>query len=93
VFEGLRGIFFWEIIDCDPEGDESGIIWEVIDDVGADFSFPALYAFPAGHGKNCLTLPFGLDAGLDGEGEKAEFLEPPTNPNPSLEKPVISTPS
>jgi muramoyltetrapeptide carboxypeptidase len=79
IFEGLQGILFGEFIDCDLEDRGSDIIWEVIDDALADFSFPVLYDFPAGHGKDCLTLPLGLDAALDGDGGKALFLETPTD--------------
>ncbi len=79
IFEGLQGILFGDMVDCDLEDQGSGIIWKAIDDALADLSFPVLYDFPAGHGKDCLTLPLGLVAALDGEGGKAVFLEPPTD--------------
>ncbi len=82
LFEGLQGIVFGEMVGCDSEEQGPGLIWKAIDDALAGFSFPILYDFPAGHGKDCLTLPFGLEATLDGEGGWAIFLEPTTDPSP-----------
>ncbi len=72
-FKGIRGIVFGEMVNCQSSGKAGGSFKEILRDLFADSSFPILTNFPAGHGREMLTLPMGVGARLDTEAKSLEF--------------------
>ncbi len=61
-FEGLRGIAFGHLRDCD--GHPPGLLAQVLRDLFRDAPFPVATGVQAGHGALNLTLPLGRPAAL-----------------------------
>jgi len=76
-FDGVRGVIFGEMLNCQfPEG-ESRDLQSIIGEVLSDFQFPILYGLPSGHtSSGALTLPFGIHVRLNAEEGFLELLEP-----------------
>ncbi|HAX46445.1 MAG TPA: LD-carboxypeptidase, partial [Nitrospina sp.] len=72
-FKGIRGVVFGEMVNCQPSKKAGGSFKEILRDVFADSSFPILTNFPAGHGREMLTLPMGVEARLDTKSKSLEF--------------------
>jgi muramoyltetrapeptide carboxypeptidase len=82
-FEGVQGIIFGEMMDCQQSPDQEytlmGVVCRVVGDVGV----PVVYGLSSGHvrGKN-ITLPLGIRARLKAGVDKVSlnFLEAATVP-------------
>ena len=62
TFAGVRGVIFGHIEPMSADRDHPYGVVDVIADVLGDLNIPILYGFPAGHGPQPLTLPFGVEA-------------------------------
>jgi muramoyltetrapeptide carboxypeptidase len=59
--KGIAGLIAGEFLDC---GDPSAID-RLLMALASDLNIPLITGFPAGHGRNNLTLPLGMPAQLD----------------------------
>jgi muramoyltetrapeptide carboxypeptidase len=77
-FEGVRGIVLGEFPDSDPSVPGAPTVREVCSRILRPLGVPIVFATPVGHTpRPMLTLPLGIKARLDAEGEGTlEFLEP-----------------
>jgi muramoyltetrapeptide carboxypeptidase len=71
----LAGVIFGEMPGCFEDMDEPSLLFSVIDDIFADYTYPVGFGLPAGHGKDNLTLPFGVRVRLDTGSHKLTLLE------------------
>jgi muramoyltetrapeptide carboxypeptidase len=77
-FEGVRGIVLGEFPDGEPTVAGSPTIREVCARVLRPLGVPIVFGAPVGHTLwPMLTIPLGIRATLDADGEGTlEFLEP-----------------
>ncbi|HEX4544906.1 MAG TPA: LD-carboxypeptidase [Candidatus Acidoferrum sp.] len=77
-FEGVRGIVLGEFPEGDPSVAGGPTVREVCSRILRPLGVPIVFAAPVGHTpRPVLTLPLGIRARLDAEGEGTlEFLEP-----------------
>jgi muramoyltetrapeptide carboxypeptidase len=73
-FEGLAGLILGDFIDCGARGD----IIQIFSDLFQDSEIPILAGFESGHGKQNITLPFGVEATLNADSHRLSFLQPAT---------------
>jgi muramoyltetrapeptide carboxypeptidase len=73
-FEGLGGLILGDFIDCGATED----IFKIFSDLFQDSSIPILAGFESGHGKQNITLPFGIEATLDADSHRLSYLQPAT---------------
>jgi muramoyltetrapeptide carboxypeptidase len=73
-FQGLAGLIIGDFIDCGATED----IIKIFSDLFQDFAIPILAGFESGHGKQNITLPFGVEATLDADSHRLTYLEPAT---------------
>lgn len=73
-FEGLAGIVLGDFIDCGASED----IIKIFSDLFQDSVIPILAGFECGHGKQNITLPFGIEATLDADSHRLSYLHPAT---------------
>ena len=73
-FQHLAGLILGDFVDC---GERREIL-QIFTDAFANTSIPILTGIEAGHRKQNLTLPFGLEAILDADNHKLSFLQPAT---------------
>jgi muramoyltetrapeptide carboxypeptidase len=67
--EGVRGLVFGEMPDCDQHPDQGYSTEELISDLTAEFAVPVMFGFPSGHTTApAWTLPLGIRARLDAGG-------------------------
>lgn len=76
-FDHVRAVIFGLMPDCHPSPHESYTLEDVVRDVLGDLSCPILLDFPSGHGGTNLTLPFGVNAAV--EGTTVSLLEAPVS--------------
>ena len=77
-FEGVQGVVFGEMLNCQQNANQGYTLQDVILDVLGETTFPILYGFPTGHtsGPNAI-VPFGVAARLKlGSDSVFELLEP-----------------
>jgi muramoyltetrapeptide carboxypeptidase len=74
-FKGIRGIVFGEMVNCQPNKNESYTLRETISDFFKNAAFPILMNCPIGHGKEMWTLPLGIPAILDSEAKSLIIKE------------------
>jgi muramoyltetrapeptide carboxypeptidase len=77
-FDGVQGVVFGEMLNCQQNANQGYTLKEVILDVLGETAFPILYGFPTGHtsGPNAM-VPFGVTARLKLGGDSVfELLEP-----------------
>jgi len=77
-FKKIKGVVFGRFIGCsNGEGDQTAqqVIEEVIAETFYEYKIPILLDFPAGHGKEQLSLPFGVKVEVDGVSGSVTFLE------------------
>jgi muramoyltetrapeptide carboxypeptidase len=70
-FEGLAGIVLGSFEDCGSMEDVISIVAHAF----ADKPLPILAGLDAGHGKNNMTLPFGILATLDADGHCLSYQQ------------------
>ena len=77
-FEGIRGIVLGDFPDSEPAGAGGPTIREVCGRILRPLGIPIVFGAPVGHTmRPMLTIPLGIRARLDAEGEGTlEFLEP-----------------
>lgn len=77
-FEGVRGIVLGEFPDSGPVGTGAPSVKEVCARILRPLRIPIVFGAPLGHTERpMLTIPLGINARLDSEGEgMLEFLEP-----------------
>jgi muramoyltetrapeptide carboxypeptidase len=77
-FEGVRGIVLGEFPESGPAVPGSPTVGEVCSRILRPLGVPIVFGVPVGHTpRPMLTLPLGIKARLDAEGEGTlEFLEP-----------------
>jgi muramoyltetrapeptide carboxypeptidase len=73
-FRHLAGLILGDFVDC---GSQPEII-QIFTEAFADASIPIVAGCEAGHGRQNLTIPFGLEATLDAENCKLSFHQPAT---------------
>ena len=73
-FEGIAGLVLGSFEDC---GDLDGI-YQIFQEHFQDIHIPILAGFDIGHGKQNLTIPFGIEAILDTDRQILSFDEPAT---------------
>jgi muramoyltetrapeptide carboxypeptidase len=77
-FEGVRGIVLGEFPDSEPVVAGAPSVCEVCARILRPLGVPIVFGAPVGHTERpMLTLPLGIQARLDAEGEGSlEYLEP-----------------
>jgi len=77
-FEGVRGIVLGEFPECEPTVAGSATVRDVCARILRPLGVPLVFGAPVGHTpRPMLTIPLGIEARLDAEGEGTlEFLEP-----------------
>ena len=73
-FRHLAGLILGDFIDC---GSQQEII-QIFTEAFADACIPIIGGCEAGHGKQNLTIPFGLEATLDADNCKLSYHQPAT---------------
>lgn len=68
-FENLAGIALGSFVNCGPLDD----IYTIVAETFQDEALPILGGFDVGHGKNNLTLPFGIEATLDADAHTLSY--------------------
>jgi muramoyltetrapeptide carboxypeptidase len=76
--EGVRGIVLGEFPDSEPSVPGSPTVREVCARILRPLGVPLVFGAPVGHtSRTMLTIPLGINARLDAEGEGTlDFLEP-----------------
>ena len=77
-FEGVRGIVLGEFLESDPAVSGAPNVKEVCARILRPLGVPIVFGAPVGHTmRPMLTIPLGIQARLDADGEGTlEFLEP-----------------
>jgi len=73
-FEGIAGLVLGSFEDC---GTQDGI-YQIFKEHFQDTPIPILAGFDIGHGKQNMTIPFGIEAVLDTDQQVLSFGEPAT---------------
>ena len=71
----LAGLIFGDFTNCDAEGPRT--VLTIIDEMFAQAPYPVLTGMPAGHGREHITLPFGVKMILDGNRRSLSLVESP----------------
>jgi muramoyltetrapeptide carboxypeptidase len=73
-FEGLAGLILGDFIDCGAPED----VIKIFSGLFQDSEIPILAGLESGHGKQNITLPFGVEATLDADSHRLSYLQPAT---------------
>jgi muramoyltetrapeptide carboxypeptidase len=73
--DNLAGLVFGDFTDCAGEGPRD--VRQIIIELFSRSPYPVLMGLAAGHGRENLTLPFGVRMRLDGEARTLSMLESP----------------
>lgn len=81
-FNAVRGIIFGEFPECDPPVSGTPTVREVCERILGPLKIPIVFGAAVGHTpRPVLTIPLGVRARLDAQGEGAlEILEPAVAP-------------
>lgn len=71
-FNGISGLVLGSFTDCGPVKE----IFKIVTDLIGEFDIPVLAGFDGGHGKENITIPFGIRAMLDAGGKLLSFKQP-----------------
>lgn len=71
-FNGLAGLATGSFTECGPVNE----VYKLIQDLFKEFDIPVLAGLEAGHGKENITIPFGLKADLDTDSKILSFKWP-----------------
>ena len=88
VLKQVAGVAVGELVDCDwsPEHPETPFVLmleDVLERQLGSLGVPCVYGFPFGHGRNKVTVPFGIDATLDTDSQTLTFEQAALNvPSP-----------
>ncbi len=72
LLKDIKGLVAGTFDDCGKTEDIERLLKDVVYDLG----IPAVTGFPAGHGKNNMTIPFGVAALLDTGKMTLSFTDP-----------------
>jgi muramoyltetrapeptide carboxypeptidase len=72
--EGIAGLVLGSFEEC---GALDGI-FKIFEEHFRDLNVPILAGLDVGHGKQNMTIPFGIDAILDADNQILEFDQPAT---------------
>lgn len=75
MLDNLTGVIFGEMHECFEGADNPSLLFEVIEDIFADYSYPVGFGLPAGHGGSNFALPLGVQARLDTARRTLTLLE------------------
>jgi muramoyltetrapeptide carboxypeptidase len=79
--DGVEGLIFGEMPGCVQSERQGYSLTEVLEELLAPYSFPALFGFPAGHTeRKHIPLPIGLSATLDTATLSLHIEEPLVEP-------------
>ena len=73
-FEELAGLVLGDFIDCGPLDEIFRIVYKLFDDA----DIPILAGLESGHGRQNITIPFGLEATLDADKRALFFHQTAT---------------
>ena len=73
--QGVEGVVFGEMEGCQPKEGNGFSLEDVISDIFSDINIPVLFGFPSGHSYDNFTIPFGVNAEVNGEEGKFIILE------------------
>ncbi len=73
-FDGIAGLALGSFEGC-GETDE---LFGLVDSIFKEYDIPILAGFEAGHGKNNITIPMGINAVLDADRQLLSFNKPAT---------------
>jgi muramoyltetrapeptide carboxypeptidase len=73
--ERLAGLVFGDFTQCNGEGPRN--VREIIGDLFYEAPYPVVMGIPAGHGRENLALPFGVELALDGDAGTLSLMESP----------------
>jgi muramoyltetrapeptide carboxypeptidase len=73
--ERLAGLVFGDFTQCNGEGPRN--VREIIGDLFHEAPYPVVMGIPAGHGRENLALPFGVELALDGDAGTLSLMESP----------------
>ncbi len=68
-FDGLAGLLLGSFTDCGPAKE----IYKVVTGVFGEMGIPVLAGFDGGHGKENITIPFGIKTTLDAGRKNISF--------------------
>ena len=69
LLDGVRGIVFGEMPDCDQHPEQGYSLPQMLRDWTEGLRIPVLFGFPCGHTRSAaVTLPLGARVRLDGDG-------------------------
>ena len=71
----LAGLVFGDFTDCEGDGPRS--VRQVVGEMFSAAPYPVVMGLAAGHGKENLTLPFGVKLALDGDNGTLALIESP----------------
>ena len=74
-FDGIAGLVLGFFEDCG----EIEEVFSVVNNIFKDEDIPILAGFEAGHGRNNITIPFGITATLDSDKHSLSFHEAATS--------------
>lgn len=89
--DGVRGILFGQMMDCDPAPGSDYTIRDVVASIAGDLGIPVAYGFRSGHvdGAN-ITFPIGVEATLQVQDDEVRLSWQPavtkTMAKPTWEK-------
>jgi muramoyltetrapeptide carboxypeptidase len=73
--DAIAGVVFGDFTQCEGEGGRD--VRQVITELFRDAPYPVVMGMSAGHGKENLLLPFGVEMALDGDRATLSLLESP----------------
>jgi muramoyltetrapeptide carboxypeptidase len=68
-FDGLAGLLLGSFTDCGPARD----VYKIVTGVFGEMDIPVLAGFNGGHGKENITIPFGIKTTLDAGSKLVSF--------------------
>lgn len=71
----LAGLIFGDFTDCEGKGPRN--VRCIVGEMFEQAHYPVVMGMAAGHGREHITLPFGVKARLDGESASLMLLESP----------------
>lgn len=85
--DGVRGILFGQMVDCEPAPGSDYTIRDVVASIAGDLSIPVAYGFRSGHvrGGN-ITLPIGVEATLQVQDEEVRLAWQPATATQSVKR-------
>ncbi len=70
-FEDIQALVFGEMVGCN---NENNLLWDVVEDMFRDASFPVVNGLPAGHGDYTITMPLGSEVELETGANELRFV-------------------